>query len=367
MKISKLFTTTLCLILSLAQTLMTQSVFACIDGNPPFTTDASTTRLNSIVTVGMIGSVESSSEITINGRSVRGKESLRDGVIVRSTNASAQMTLDGIGKVLMSSESEMKISTSTPGVEKKDQHSALVATLIEGKAIFKLNPDSSAYVLSSGESFVSSRGAEFRLASNSSGPILRVISGDVNSMGSWTVELAPRLAEMLTTVHSARPKSSSRKYSIKAFESDNQTTVRAMEAKEFKFRVKDNNSRPVSGLPVTFTLNTIDGEEIGVLGYNTITARRLTVSTDAQGVAVVPFRAGSKPGSVSITAVAGDTGETENKTVTVTSAKEKFWTKKNAIPVLVTATAMIVAGIIVVATKSDRFPIKESSPILIIP
>lgn len=367
MKISRLITTTLCFILSSAQILMAQSAFVSSEGNSPLTADVSTTGLNSTGTIGMIGSVESSSEMTINGRSVRGRESLRAGEIVRSTNASAQLTLDGIGKVLMSSDSELKISASTSGIETKDQHSVLIATLIEGKAIFKLSPGSSAYVRSSGESFVSSRGAEFRLASNRSGPVLGVISGDVNSMGRWTVELAPGLAERLAAAHSARPKTLSRKYLITAFESDKQTTVRAMGTKEFKFKVTDQNSMPVSGLPVTFILNTIDGKEIGVLGYYAITARRLTVSTDSQGVAVVPFRAGSNPGSVSITAAVGDTGETENKTVTVTSDKDKFWTKKNAIPVFATAAAIIVAGIIVVATKNDRFPIKGSSPIQIIP
>ncbi|MGH9847491.1 MAG: hypothetical protein ACREEM_53035, partial [Blastocatellia bacterium] len=224
-----------------------------------------------------------------------------------------------------------------------------------------------AYIESKGEAFVAGGGSEFRLTSRESGATLGVMKGDVHSIGGWTIEISPQVAELLGSAPSAKTKAPSRKYFILPIESGYQTSVQAMNTRELKFRVTGEHSQPAPGLPVTFTLSAFEGKSVGALGYGQIAGDRFTTVTDAQGVATVPFKAGHEPGSVAISAMVEGAAQSQTKLVTVTQANEKFWSKKNAIPVLATAAAVIVAGIVVVATKGDRLPIKGTGPIEVIP
>lgn len=323
------------------------------------------TRLRAKATAGMIGMAESPGDMIINGRSARGKEWIWDGEILRSPNASAQVTLNGIGKVMLSSGSEVKLSAAVTGVGGNNQRRALVASLTEGRAIFRVNPDSEAYIRSGGEAFVASGGSEFRLTSNRAGAVLGVMKGDVRSIGGWTIEMAPQMAELLVSRPSPKAKASSRKYFILPVESGYQTSVRANSARELKFKVTDEHSRPVFGLPVTFSLNSVEGEAIGSLGYGQNADNSYTVITDTEGVATAPFKAGNKPGSVSISASVEGSGDSHNNVVTVTKDKGSFWHSKDA--AWVAAAAIIITGIVVVATKENRLPIKGTGPVEIIP
>lgn len=322
-------------------------------------------RLHAKATAGMIGMVESSGDMIINGRSARGKEWLWDGEVLRSPNTSAQVTLNGIGKVMLSSGSEVKLSAAVTGIGGNNQRRALVASLTEGRAIFRLNSDSEAYIRSGGEAFVARGGSEFRLNSNRSGAVLGVMNGDVRSIGGWTIEIAPQMAEMLVSRSSPKAKAPSRKYFILPVESGYQTSVRAKSARELKFKVTDEHSRPVFGLPVTFSLNSIEGKAIGALGYGQNADNSYTVITDTQGIAVVPFKAGSKSGSVSISAAVEGSSDSNSNVVTVTASKPPFWASKDA--AWATAAAIIITGIVVVATKENRLPIKGTGPVEIIP
>jgi hypothetical protein len=356
MNISKPLTITLCLILASAQILTPQSAFAGNDGISPL--DAGPANAP-------IGKVESAGQIIINERSASGTEAIWGGEILRAPNASAQVTLNGIGKVMLSSGSEVKLNVAVTGFGDNNQRRALMASLIQGKIIVTLNSDSGAYIQSKGEAFVASSGSEFRLISRQSGATAAAMKGDVHSIGVWTIGISPQIAELLGSVPSAKAKASPRKYSILPAESGYQTRILATNTRELKFRVTDEHSQPVPGLPVTFTLNTSEGKGIGALGYGQNADNSFTVVTDAQGVATVPFKAGSKPGSVSISATVEGASESQNNVVTVTKDKAPFWASKDA--ALVTAAAIIVAGIVVVATKEDRLPIKGTGPVKIIP
>ncbi len=327
----------------------------------------STARLHANAMARMIGVAESSGDMIINRRSVRGKEWLWDGEVLQSPNAATQVTLNGIGKVMLSSGAEVKLSAAVAGGGGSNQRRALVASLIQGKISVLLDSGSEAYIQSKGEAFVASGGSEFRLSSDKSGATVGVMKGDVHSIGGWIIEMAPQIAELLVSIPRATAKASPRKYFIIPVESGYQTSVQATKTRELKFRVADERSQPAPGLPVTFILNNIDGKGIGTLGYGQNADNSFTVVTDAQGVATVPFKAGSKPGSVSISAAVEGASEPQSNVVTVTKAEKEFWTKKNAVPVFATAAAMIVAGIVVVATRDDKLPIKGPGPIDIIP
>lgn len=323
-------------------------------------------KLHSKAAATMIGVVESASEVMVNGRVVRGREWLWDGETVRSGRTPVQLTLSGIGKVILPGGSVMRIGTAIGG-QGADRHRALVAVLTEGSAVFRVDGEARAYVRFGDESFISSPGAEFRLASRRGEPIAAVTKGSLDPTGRWRVDIVPGSAAIL---HEARPvtaQATPRGYLISPLSTETRARVELMTAKELSFLVTDDTSQPVPRLPVTFTLNTADGRQVGMLGSGADLADSITVLTDDKGVASVPFRAGTEAGSASISAAVDDGFVDSGRSVTVISTGSRFWTKKNAIPVLATAAAMIVAAVVVVATRTDRLPIKGSAPIQIIP
>jgi hypothetical protein len=367
MNLLKSIHTTLCLVLSLSQFMSVQAKFAGRDAKIVQFTGHSLMTSSPEWMVEEIGLAESSSVMSINGRQAQGKEIIRDGEVVRSLQSPVQLTLHDVGIVQLASHSEIKVRAVQSDQARRVLLGLLTADLITGTAILRLNPRSTAYVSSTGGSFLANSGAQFEVTAGQDRPSLRIIAGDVVPVGGWSVNPMPRASVESSIIQPVSNEAPTMKYSISMIESENEVAVGALTRKDLKFKVTDQNAMPVPRLLVTFSLNANEGQMFGVLGHHSIAARKLTVSTDSQGVAVVPFRAGSRPGSMSITATVEENGASQNSTISVTPANDKFWTKKNAIPVLATAAAIILAGVLVVTTRTDRFPIKESSLIEIVP
>lgn len=314
---------------------------------------------------GMLGMIESSGKVKINGREARGQELLWDGEIVQApANASAQVSLAGLGQVQLAKGSVVKLTTAS--LQNGNARRVLAASVLQGEISVKLQPEIAAYVEANGKSFSADAGSRFRLNGSGGNSLVEISAGNVREIGSWMVELSTDVMDQAKQLN-AGP----RQYNIRPLAQANETAsylmnVRPQSTQQMRFLVTDIAGKPAAGVPVVFTLNAADGQPVGILGEGANAGKYFETSTDAQGVAVVPFSAGSVGGSTSLSAAVRGTSSA-NSNVVVVDDDGAFWSKRNAIPVFITAGAAIVAGIVIAVTREDRLPIKGTGATQIVP
>lgn len=320
-------------------------------------------KLYSSNKAGMIGMVESGGTVKINGRDARRQELLWDGEIVQApANASAQLSLAGLGQVQLTKGSVVKLTTASAS----NANRVLTAAVIQGEINVKLQPEIAAYVETNGKSFAAEAGSRFRVNGRDGNSVVEVFAGNVREIGSWNVELSSEVMEQASQ-RNAGP----RQYNIRPLTNGEKAAgylmnVKAQSSQTLRFLVTDMAGNAVAGVPVVFSLNAADGQPVGMLGTGVEAGKYLETKTDSQGVAVVPFSAGSVTGSTSLSAAVRGTNSA-NANVVVVDDEDKFWTKRNAIPVFVTAAAAIVAGIVIYHTREERLPIQGTGPTQIVP
>lgn len=313
---------------------------------------------------GMIGMVESGGTVKINGREARRQELLWDGEIVQApANAGAQLSLAGLGQVQLTKGSVVKLTTAAAPNAKR----VLTAAVLQGEINVKLQPEIAAYVETNGKSFAADAGARFRVNGRDGNSVVEVFAGNVREIGSWNVELSTDVMEQASQLN-AGP----RQYNIRPLTNGEKAggylmNVRSQSTQTLRFLVTDLAGKAAAGVPVVFTLNAADGQPVGMLGTGVEAGKYFETKTDAQGVAVVPFNAGSTTGSTSLSAAVRGTNSANANVVVVDDDEYKFWTKRNAIPVFTTAAAAIVAGIVIYHTREERLPIQGSAPTQIVP
>ncbi len=312
---------------------------------------------------GMIGMVESGGTVKINGRDARRQELLWDGEIVQApAHAAAQLALAGLGQVQLSKGSVVRLTTAAAPNAKR----VLTAAVLQGEINVKLQPEIAAYVETNGKSFAAEAGSRFRVNGRDGNSIVEVFAGNVREIGSWNVELATDVMEQAAQLN-AGP----RQYNIRPLANGEKAggylmNVRAQSTQTLRFLVTDLAGKAAAGVPVVFTLNAADGQPVGMLGSGVEAGKYFETKTDAQGVAVVPFNAGSATGSTSLSAAVRGTNSA-NANVVVVDDDDNFWVKRNAIPVFATAAAAIVAGIVIYHNREERLPIQGSGPTQIVP
>lgn len=320
-------------------------------------------KLYSSNKAGMIGMVESGGTVKINGRDARRQELLWDGEIVQApANAGAQLSLAGLGQVQLTKGSVVKLTTASAS----NANRVLTAAVIQGEINVKLQPEIAAYVETNGKSFAAEAGSRFRVNGRDGNSVVEVFAGNVREIGSWNVELSTEVMEQASQ-RNAGP----RQYNIRPLTNGEKAAgylmnVKAQSSQTLRFLVTDLAGNAVAGVPVVFSLNAADGQPVGMLGTGVEAGKYLETKTDSQGVAVVPFSAGSVTGSTSLSAAVRGTNSA-NANVVVVDDEDKFWTKRNAIPVFVTAAAAIVAGIVIYHTREERLPIQGTGPTQIVP
>jgi hypothetical protein len=314
---------------------------------------------------GMLGMIESAGKVKINGREAHRQELLWDGEILQApAHTGAQVSLAGLGQVQLAKGATVKLTTAT--VNNPDRR-VLAASVLQGEISVKLQPGIAAYVEANGKSFAADAGARFRLNGADANALVEVWQGNVREIGSWMVELSTEVMDQAKQLN-AGP----RQYNIRPLTSSDKAAsyllnVAPQSTKQLRFLVTDLTGKPAAGVPVVFTLNAADGQPVGMLGEGAKAGKYFETTTDARGVAVVPFNAGSLSGSTSLSAVVRGTNSANANVVVVDDDDGKFWTKRNAIPVFTTAAAAIVAGIVIAVTREDRLPIKGTGPTQIVP
>jgi hypothetical protein len=313
---------------------------------------------------GMIGMIDSSGTVKINGRDARRQELLWDGEVVQApANAAAQVSLAGLGQVQLTKGSVVKLTTANASA---NGGRVLAASVLQGEINIKLQPEIAAYVEANGKAFSAEAGSRFRLSGRDSQAIVEVFQGNVHEIGSWLVELSTEVMDQAAHLNVGP-----RQYNIRPLAESNQPgsylmNVRPHSTQQMRFLVTDMTGKPAPGVPVVFTLNAADGQPVGMLGTGTNAGKYFEAKTDTRGVAVVPFNAGSATGSTSLSAVVPGTNSA-NANVVVVDHDDDFWTKRNAIPVFAVAAGAIVAGIVVALNREDRLPIQGTGPTQIVP
>lgn len=327
-------------------------------------------RLYANPMAGMIGTVEAPKAMMINGRRVQGRELIWDGEILQAPpDASARVTIDGLGQVTLAAASSLKLSTTTVRPDERSTRRVLVASIISGEAIFRLQPDSAAVVGTAGSSFAAEGGAHFRLIARDGKAVVEAASGSVVSIGRYVIELTMPVAELMDSLALAREQMTPRKYRIGPVGFGYQTIVPPRTTQELRFKVVNENGTPAAAVLVAFRLSQAEGKPVGTLGNGLLRTLSYTGTTNAEGTITVPFTAGEEAGSVSLNATVNDSPPTRTSVVVVpgNGSEKGFWTPRHAIPVLLTGAAILGLGLGVAATREDKLPIKRTGNLVIVP
>ena len=328
---------------------------------PAYAADRDPDRLESAP--GSIGMAESRGEMRIDGRPAVGPQILREGGSVRAGREQTRLIVRGIGEMLLGTESELSVDR----VRLQGETGTLFGSLRQGTATFRLAPGSTALIRTTPQSFLASPGAVFQLQVAGTGATLDVSDGDVRPIGNWALDL-PLLTVPSPATPLAEERSGEPRYRITPLGGKNQARVRALTEQELKFRVTDAADRPLPARPVSFHLETEGNPDVGALGKGTFLAQRLTVMTDDQGIATVPFLAGRRPGGMTLHAsIEGEAGAMAEHDQRLEVTSNRFWTKKNAIPVLATVGAIAAIAIYVIGSREDSMPIRLSGETRIVP
>ncbi len=320
---------------------------------------------------GMIGMVEAPGAMKINGRAARGKETLWDGELIEApAGAPARVTLGGIGSLTLTPASCVKISTATVKPDALTSRRVLVASVVSGDLLVRLQQDSRAFVQAFGATFAADGSAHFKLGERDGHAVVDVTSGIVESVGRYVIELTQPTLDVLSSIALAREQATPRRYRVNPVGIGWQTVVPLRGSRELKFRVTAGSGRAAAGVPVSFVLNPPDRNEnkvAGSFGRGLINTPTYTATTNADGIVSVPFSAGEAAGSVTI--VATVRGEPPQRAAVVTSSNgaNGFWNAKTAAPVFLTAAAIIGAGVAVAVSREGKVPIKGIGPLTIVP
>lgn len=314
----------------------------------------------------LIGHVESEGALTIDSRTVTSGHPYHTGEVVGAGTSQVRVRLDEIGLVILGAGSLLKIEE----VVVRGDATMIRAHLIGGQADFQLQDRCSAVVRVDDRDYIASLGAVFQLESGVKSGRAAVMRGRVQPLGGWgfypggadslVADMAGPASGVVET-----PAPESPRYRIVPLATARKGPLQAHTISQLQFRVTNRESQPVRGALVAFAIDKQTDLADGSLGSGQISARNLTVITDRDGVATVPFRAGQKAGRVLLTAAVDGVSVEQDQAVEVGGGG--FWTKKTALPVFGVMAAVVTAAIIVIANRDDPVPVKGTGPIIIVP
>lgn len=342
---------------------------ALLDSLRPVTSSIPVARLHANPLTGLIGRVETPGTMKINGRTAYGKEMLWDGEVVAApADLPVQVSLDGIGSLTIPAASAVRIRAATTD-DVRQTRRVLVASVISGACTIRLQENSGAFVEADGATFAAEGGAHFRIGTHTPEAVMEISSGVVSPVGRYVIELTRPALETLSEIARTKVTTARGNYRITPLDLSYQIVVPSGSRRGLKFRITDEKGRAAAGMPVTFTLKSLEQSGIsGSFGSSVINARSYIATTNTHGLVILPFTAATTPGSSVIIAVIGDEPPQQAALLTsLDNGHSGFWHKRTAVPVFLTAAAMIAAGVTVVVTKEERLPIRGSGETVIVP
>lgn len=287
--------------------------------------------------IGMIaGTVLSNGALAVNGRVVNGDHPIWAGDLLQSrSDRNVSVVLDEIGRVTLEKGTLVRLSTTTARREDKSSQRILVASLVTGDMVVRLQQGVNAYVRACGTTITSSDGASFRVSAQQGQATTEAKEGSVRT------EEPP----------------AQRKYNLRPVGHGTDIRVRVGGSHYIRLQVTDENNRPLAEMPVMFTLGPGAGRSLGSLGIGTLAGPSYTTLTNSDGIASVPFTAGQTPGSTSVTAVIEETGATWTGQITVAGTHNT----RNAL-IVVGVAAAIGAGVAIYKLADEKDDIRALPP-----
>ncbi|MFN0122283.1 MAG: hypothetical protein ACKV2V_17445 [Blastocatellia bacterium] len=317
---------------------------------------------------GMIGMVEAPAAMKINGRAVRGREMLWDGEIIEApANAAARVTLTGVGSLSIAAAARVRVGSAMMQPDNGAARRVLVASVINGDCFIRLQDQAAAFLNANGYAFAADGGSHFRLTAREGRAVADVLGGVVESIGRYVVELTPPAIDVINTLREDKIKKAGRQYRVIPVGATQQGLVPLKATRELRYKIIDDTGVPAAGVPVNFTLTALDkGAAPLSFGSGLVNALTWTGVTGPDGMVTIPVMAGEKPGSAAVHVSVADAPPVQAGRATA-AGSEGFWSTKNALPVFLTAGAMIGIGAATYTNRTERFPIKGDGPTIIVP
>lgn len=270
-------------------------------------------RLYTTSMAGPIGSINSAGQITINGRALRGSQSLWGGEVIQAPlDRSVRIGFDGIGQVTLNRGALARFSAARAGAQP-----VLVASVLTGDVKISLQKDASAYVRASGSTFTASHGADFLVGVREGEATLSTLAGVVEAGGQ----------------------AAQRQYKLRPVGLGSNLSVRARSTRQIQIQVTDENDKPVPDLPVLFLLGGAGGQSAGSLSAGALAGSSVTATTNGQGLATISFTAGPDKVTGSLTASVEGTNNSTTLQISV-SPGAGFWSMRNSLIIMGVAAAV---------------------------
>jgi hypothetical protein len=324
-----------CAILFLSTTLIPKLAHAA-SGN---TNDDKPIYLHTAASEGPIGIITGSTlnrgALLINGQVARDKQMIWAGDLLQSSaDVSVPVSIHSLGEVVLLKGSVVKFATSYTQ-SNIDSRAVLIASLICGSIRVALKEDACAYIEARGSRYVSNEGAIFDASVRDGKALINVKFGKV-------------ITERQESQH---------QYTIRPMGHGSSIEVPRGSLQQIKVQVTDND-QPVPDVAVLFTLDQL-GVAIGQIGLGTLAGSRITIVTNADGIASVPFVAGNSKGTGAISATVEGTrtswmGQLRVTSKSIGGSRSLWWT------IAAIAGAGAAAGITYAVTRDkDSIQVKD--------
>jgi hypothetical protein len=282
----------ICLCVALALVFNLQGTVAWADDSNQST--GNNIHLYATSTFGPIGTVESLREVTINGRSLAGRQMIWGNELLRApVNTTAQVIVDDVSRITLKPDTIVRFAASRATLNDDKSHPLLIASLASGEITIKLDESAIAYVEAAGSRVTASSGANFRVATCEGKVIVDSSRGsvEVSPIRSQDAAAKIKLGELRTDSAGG----------FTFVELPPRLDVQARETRNIQMRVTDQNDKPVPDIPVIFALSS---KSMGAFPGGSTT---FTATTNNQGIVNAPFTAGRSPtsGTIDTTADGG--------------------------------------------------------------
>ena len=292
-------------------------------------------RLRANAEMAPLGEVFSLGNVVLNGKISNGKQTIWGSELIQALSENgASIAVESLGTVTLKKGAMVRLAKNTNANSDEMNRGVLIASLINGDLSVKLQEGVSAYVQTCGSVFTASNGAAFRITAREGQAIAKASFGTIEEQ-----QPAPQ-----------------KKYFVRPVGLGAKTSVRARSTRQIQVQVTDENDKPVPDIPIIFALGTASA---GTLGSGAAAAASVSIQTNAQGIASVPFTAGANPASTEITATVENTRASWTGTISVAKAAG-FWTPLNTTLVIAAAAAGTGLGVYFGTRNNNKDPIRQS-------
>jgi hypothetical protein len=328
-----------------------------------------------------IGKVFSLGAISINGRMVRGEQTIWGGDVLQAfQEATAHVVIDSVGKVALTQGTTARLAVSTSILEDGTSNLALILSLICGAATVRLLEESSALIQAGGSAVTVTKGSAFRAEIRDGRAVIEALIGKVEierglpkrhyfvSVSDYD-PLTSRETQIAIS-HTIKKKTRSKTNLLAKSTMQDIPSPRPEAMVVSVLRVsapgrgpfesmQEKSLQPGDNRSLEFKLKT---PGVGVLISGTQRGQSVTVVTDPQGIApLVTFEAEPREGSTVITV----TDVTEKRTpdeeadawYATIKVEKGFW-ERHRTKIIAAGVAAVIAVIIRPRTK----PLRQEPP-----